>query len=201
MLTRYHAIADAIALLFAPYAEIAIHDLASQTLVYIANNRSQRKLGEGSNLCDLQNDDNLQVIGPYLKRNWDGSQLRSVSVVLRDDRGNPIGLMCINLDISVLESAKAALDLFLASNVMQPQPEVLFQDDWQERINTFIHHWLQQRQQTLSMLNGAGRRTLVEALYHEGAFKGKNAAGYVAKILGIGRATVYNYLKKMKGSV
>lgn len=201
MLTRYHAIADAIALLFAPYAEIAIHDLASQTLVYIANNRSQRELGEDSNLSDLQDDPYSQVIGPYLKRNWDGSQLRSISAVLRDDGDTPIGLMCINLDISVLESAKAALDLFLAGNVLQPQPEVLFQDDWQERINTFIHHWLQQRQQTLSTLNATGRRALVEALYHEGAFKGKNAAGYVAKILGIGRATVYNYLKSIKESI
>lgn len=201
MLIRYHAIADAIALLFAPYAEIAIHDLASQTLVYIANNRSQRELGEDSNLADLQDDYDSQVIGPYQKRNWDGSQLRSISAVLRDDQGSPIGLMCINLDISVLESAKAALDLFLAGNVLQPQPEVLFQDDWQERINTFIHQWLQQRQQTLSTLNAAGRRVLVEALYHEGAFKGKNAAGYVAKILGIGRATVYNYLKNIKEPV
>ncbi|MCS3406537.1 transcriptional regulator [Serratia sp. AKBS12] len=199
MLSRYHAIADAIALLFAPYAEVAIHDLASQTLVYIANNRSQREIGEASNMSELQQDRQLQILGPYLKRNWDGRQLRSISAVLRDDRNQPIGLLCINLDISVLEGAKAALESFLAGNALQPQPEMLFQDDWQERINTFVHNWLQQRQQTLAALNGAGRRALVEALYHEGAFKGKNAAGYVARILGIGRATVYNYLKNIKG--
>lgn len=180
---------------------MALHDLASQKLVYISNNRSQRELGEDSNLSELQDDRGLQVIGPYLKRNWDGSQLRSISAVLRDDNGDPIGLMCINLDITVLESAKAALEVFLGGNALQPQPDVLFQDDWQERINTFIHQWLQQRQQTLSSLNGAGRRAMVEALYHQGAFKGKNAAGYVAKILGIGRATVYNYLKNIKESV
>ncbi|CAI1086977.1 Uncharacterized protein conserved in bacteria [Serratia proteamaculans] len=201
MLNRYHAIADAITLLFSPYAEVALHDLASQKLVYISNNRSQRELGEDSNLSELQDDRGLQVIGPYLKRNWDGSQLRSISAVLRDDNGDPIGLMCINLDITVLESAKAALEVFLGGNALQPQPDVLFQDDWQERINTFIHQWLQQRQQTLNTLNSAGRRAMVEALYHQGAFKGKNAAGYVAKILGIGRATVYNYLKNIKESV
>lgn len=201
MLSRYHTIADAITLLFAPYAEVALHDLASQKLVYISNNRSQRELGEDSNLSELQGDQGLQVIGPYLKRNWDGSQLRSISAVLRDDNGTPIGLLCINLDITVLESAKAALEVFLGGNALQPQPDVLFQDDWQERINTFIHQWLQQRQQTLSTLNGASKRALVEALYHQGAFKGKNAAGYVAKILGIGRATVYNYLKNIKESV
>ncbi|MBS0975775.1 helix-turn-helix transcriptional regulator [Serratia rubidaea] len=201
MLTRYHAIADAIALLFTPYAEVAIHDLASQKLVYIANNRSQRELGEDSNLDDLRDNLDLQVIGPYQKRNWDGGQLRSISTVLRDDNQHPIGLMCINLDITVLSSAKAALETFLSGSALQPQPAVLFQDDWQERINTFIYQWLQQHQQTLSTLNAPARRELVEALYHQGAFRGKNAAGYVAKILGIGRATVYNYLKNCKESV
>lgn len=201
MLTRYHAIADAIALLFTPYAEVAIHDLASQKLVYIANNRSQRELGEDSNLDDLRDNLDLQVIGPYQKRNWDGGQLRSISAVLRDDNQHPIGLMCINLDITVLSSAKAVLETFLSGSALQPQPAVLFQDDWQERINTFIYQWLQQHQQTLSTLNAPARRELVEALYQQGAFRGKNTAGYVAKILGIGRATVYNYLKNCKESV
>lgn len=140
------------------------------------------------------------MIGPYQKRNWDGRQLRSISTVLRDDNRQPIGLLCINLDITVFESAKAALELFLSGQQLQPQPEVLFQDDWQERINTYIHQWLQQQQLTLAALNNASRRMLIETLYQQGAFNGKNAAGYVAKILGIARATVYNHLKNIKTS-
>ncbi|MDN0123903.1 PAS domain-containing protein [Yersinia aleksiciae] len=198
MLSRYQPIADAIAMLFSPYAEVVIHDLASQSLVYIANNYSQRELGEDSNLSDLQFDQHSQVIGPYQKRNWDGRQLRSISTVLRDDQGQSIGLLCINLDITVFESAKAVLDMFLSGHQLQPQPDVLFQDDWQERINTYIHNWLQQQQLTLATLNNVSRRLLIEALYQQGAFNGKNAAGYVAKILGIGRATVYNQLKSIK---
>lgn len=198
MLSRYQPIADAIATLFYPYAEVAIHDVTSQSLIYIANNYSQRELGEDSNLSDLQFDQHSQVIGPYQKRNWDGRQLRSISTVLRDDQGQPIGLLCINLDITVFESAKAALDMFLSGHQLQPQPDVLFQDDWQERINTYIHNWLQQQQLTLATLNSVSRRMLIEALYQQGAFNGKNAAGYVAKILGIGRATVYNQLKNIK---
>ncbi|CNI35743.1 MULTISPECIES: helix-turn-helix transcriptional regulator [Yersinia] len=198
MLSRYQPIADAIATLFYPYAEVAIHDVASQSLIYIANNYSQRELGEDSNLSDLQFDQHSQVIGPYQKRNWNGRQLRSISTVLRDDQGQPIGLLCINLDITVFESAKAALDMFLSGHQLQPQPDVLFQDDWQERINTYIHNWLQQQQLTLATLNSVSRRMLIEALYQQGAFNGKNAAGYVAKILGIGRATVYNQLKNIK---
>lgn len=198
MLSRYQPIADAIATLFSPYAEVALHDLASQTLVYIANNYSQRELGDDSNLSDLQFDQHSQVIGPYQKRNWDGRQLRSISTVLRDDNGQPVGLLCINLDITVFESAKAALDIFLSGHQLQPQPDVLFQDDWQERINTYTHHWLQQQKLTLATLNNVSRRKLIEALYQQGAFNGKNAAGYVAKILNIARATVYNQLKNIK---
>ncbi|CNE29918.1 PAS domain-containing protein [Yersinia nurmii] len=201
MLSRYHTIADAIATLFAPYAEVAIHDMASQTLVYIANNYSHRQLGEDSNLSELALDQSAQLLGPYQKRNWDGRQLRSISSVLRNDEGEIIGLLCINLDITVFENAKIALDMFLNNSGLQPQPAVLFQDDWQERINTFIHQWLQQQQLSLSTLNNHSRRSLVEALYQHGGFKGKNAAGYVAKILGIGRATVYNYLKNNKESL
>ena len=198
MLNHYHAIADAITLLFAPYAEVALHDLASQKLVYISNNRSQRELGEDSNLSEIQDDRGLQVIGPYLKRNWDGSQLRSISAVLRDDNGDPIGLMCINLDITVLESAKAALEVFLGGNALQPQPDVLFQDDWQERINTFLHAWLRERQLSLNLLTRDHKRELVLALHAEGAFKGKSASHYVANVLNMGRATVYKHLKEAK---
>jgi predicted transcriptional regulator YheO len=36
---------------------------------------------------------------------------------------------------------------------------------------------------------------LVRQLHQDGAFEGKNAANYIGQILGISRATVYNYLK------
>ena len=198
MLSRYQPIADAIATLFSPYAEVAIHDLASQKLVYIANNYSQRELGEDSNLSDLRFDQHSQVIGPYQKRNWDGRQLRSISTVLRDDNRQPIGLLCINLDITVFESAKAALELFLSGQQLQPQPEVLFQDDWQERINTFLHAWLQARNLSLQTLQMKDKRSLVQALHAEGAFEGRSGADYVANVLSMGRATVYKYLKELK---
>ena len=52
------------------------------------------------------------------------------------------------------EAAKAALDLFLSSSKVIPQPDALFRDDWQERINTFLHNWLRQRQLGLNLLTG-----------------------------------------------
>jgi predicted transcriptional regulator YheO len=53
---------------------------------------------------------------------------------------------------------------------------------------------------TLSMLTREHKRVLIEALYEEGAFNGKSAANYVAKVLSMGRATVFNHLKELRGN-
>ncbi|MDF3933750.1 helix-turn-helix transcriptional regulator [Pseudomonas citronellolis] len=198
-LDNYKAIADAIATLFFPHAEVVLHDLGSQRVAYIANNLSKREIGDDAALEDMLEDGTEERnIGPYEKLNWDGQKIRSVSTVLRDAEGTPMAVLCINLNISLFEQAKAALDLFLAPNKLIPQPDALFRDDWQERINTFLHAWLRQRQLGLNLLTREHKRELVLALHAEGAFKGKSAANYVANVLNMGRATVYKHLKELK---
>ena len=199
-LDNYRTIADAIATLFFPHAEVVLHDLRTQKVDYIANNISKRVIGDDAALEDmLSGDVDERTIGPYEKLNWDGQKIRSVSSVLRDAAGTPIAVLCINLNISLFETAKQALDLFLFSSKLVPQPDALFRDDWQERINTFLHSWLRQRQLGLNLLTRDHKRELVEALHAEGAFKGKSAANYVANVLNMGRATVYKHLKEIKG--
>ncbi|MBT8768164.1 helix-turn-helix transcriptional regulator [Metapseudomonas boanensis] len=198
-LDNYRAIADAIANLFFPHAEVVLHDLRTQKIDYIANNISKRCIGDDAALEDmLTGEVDERNIGPYEKLNWDGQKIRSISTVLRDAMGTPMAVLCINLNISMFESAKAALDLFLSSSKVIPQPDSLFRDDWQERINTFLHNWLQQRQLGLNLLTREHKRELVLALHAEGAFKGKSAANYVANVLNMGRATVYKHLKELK---
>ncbi|WP_285417575.1 PAS domain-containing protein [Pseudomonas sp. efr-133-TYG-5] len=198
-LDNFRAIADAIATLFFPHAEVVLHDLRTQKVDYIANNLSKREIGDDSALEDMLSDDvSERNIGPYEKLNWDGQKIRSLSTVLRDSGGHPLAVLCINLNISLFENAKAALDLFLSPSKLIPQPDSLFRDDWQERINTFLHNWLRERQLSLNLLTRDHKRELVLALHAEGAFKGKSASNYVANVLNMGRATVYKHLKELK---
>lgn len=199
-LDNFRAIADAIATLFFPHAEVVLHDLRTQKIDYIANNLSKREVGNDAALEDLLSGDSSERnIGPYEKLNWDGQKIRSLSSVLRDSQGQPMAVLCINLNISLFENAKAALDLFLSPSKLIPQPDSLFRDDWQERINTFLHNWLRERQLGLNLLTREHKRELVLALHAEGAFKGKSASNYVANVLSMGRATVYKHLKELKG--
>jgi predicted transcriptional regulator YheO len=198
-LNNYKTIADSMATLLFPHAEVILHDLASQTVVHIANNISKRKIGDDSALEDIAGDLTTQLsIGPYEKLNWDGQKVRSITSVLLDDKGRPEVALCINLNYSVLEQARDALNLFFQASRMVAQPEALFRDDWQERINTFLHAWLQERHLGLNSLGRDDKRNLIEALHHEGAFEGRSAYDYIANVLNMGRATVYKYVKAFR---
>ena len=198
LITRYGALADSMAVLFAGHLEVIIHDLNSQTVVYIANNISNRQLGDPAALDDVTFEYGEASFGPYEKCNWDGNNIRSVSTVLRDDAGHAIGVLCINLNTAPLEGMRDVLNLFLSRADITPQPDKLFHDDWQERINQFIQSWLAKGMVSLTTIKRKDRQELVKALYLNGAFKGKNTPDYVAKILGVGRATVFKYIKLAK---
>jgi predicted transcriptional regulator YheO len=198
LLERYAHVADSITTLFFPFAEVVIHDLADQTVAYLSNNLSKREIGDDSALEDVEETTRNKLLGPYEKVNWDGRRMRCVSTALFDDEGHAAGVMCINFNIAAFDDMQATLNLFLRGAGVIAQPEELFRDDWQERINTFLHGWLRERQIALNSLTREHRRELVEALHAEGAFKGKSSANYVAKVLGMGRATVYKHLREMK---
>ncbi|GGP25153.1 helix-turn-helix transcriptional regulator [Silvimonas amylolytica] len=200
LLERYRHVADGIATLFFPYAEVVIHHLEDQCIAYLANNLSKRQIGDDSALEEMRQGDAERIMGPYEKLNWDGRRMRSVSMVLFDDEQIAIGVMCINFNIAVFDDMQAALSLFIKGAGVIAQPAALFKDDWQERINTFMHGWLAERQLSLNTLSRNHRQALVEALYEEGAFQRKSAADYVANVLGMGRATVYKHVKKLKES-
>lgn len=87
-LDNFRTIADAIATLFYPHAEVVLHDLRTQKVDYIANNLSKRVIGDDSSLEDMLSEEiSERNIGPYEKLNWDGQKIRSLSSVLRDAGG------------------------------------------------------------------------------------------------------------------
>ena len=134
-LSIYIPIADAIATLFHPHAEVVIHDIEEDTIFYIANPYSGRKVGDPSNLKVATNDFNLDedVIGPYEKTGAKAQRIRSITAVLRNGNGNPRGILCINLDFSVLESALSVLKGFLHPPNVEDRPEILLSEPLESR--------------------------------------------------------------------
>ncbi|WP_374397959.1 transcriptional regulator [Tabrizicola sp.] len=199
-LAAFHPVCDAIALLLQPQAEVVLHDLATETVAHIANPFSRREIGEPSLLHEIDFRPDVALIGPYEKVNFDGRRIKSVSAVLRDRDARAIGVLCINLDVTQLQ---AAVDLLAALTRVPSgagQPAVLFQEDWHERINQYVHAWTARNHVSITGLSRAQKRQLVGELASDGAFGGKHAAAYVSRVLQLSRASVYNYLRAARGA-
>ncbi|CAM3592816.1 PAS domain-containing protein [Rouxiella silvae] len=191
------SIADGLAALFFPSVEVVIHNVTTGKVAYIANNLSKRNLGDDAGLDEMEFNEFERLSGPYEKLNWDGKKMRSISIASAGE-GKAGYILCVNLSTGIFEDAKNALELFLSVTRLQPQPAELFKDDWQEKINTFLHEWIRKQNTSLASLNREQKKRLVVDLQQEGAFRAKNSADYIASVLSLGRTTVYKYLREIK---
>jgi D-arginine utilization repressor len=152
-----------------------------------------------TDVADIDFDQN--VIGPYTKTNWDGRRLKSVSAVIRDPDGRPIGLMCINHDIEAFSGVLDQLLLLVGTPVPMAPATALFSGDWRERINEHIGTFLAEKNATLTGLGTNDVNHLIAWLDKVGIFEIRNATNYLADVLSVSRATIYNRLKLVRSGV
>ncbi|MCG8634532.1 MAG: PAS domain-containing protein [Desulfobacterales bacterium] len=199
-LSRFTPIADAVARLFHPSAEVVIHELSSDKVYYIANPFSGRRPGDISLLKlkaeELENEGD--IIGPYEKAGEKGQLIRAVTSVLRDDNGKALGLMCINLDYSGFEPALDLLESLIRPRQTRSHPEILFRNDWRDQIKLEIRTFLEAQSLSLDNLNAGNRRSLMACLDEKGLFYAKKSIEQVAAILNVSRATAYNDLQTVR---
>lgn len=188
ILSNYIPICDAIVQLMDPLIEVVIHDITKNNIFYINGKISNRKLGDESflNAEELINVDRMV----YPKINFDGRLIKSISVILENKY-----LLCINCDVSIFNKMQILSGALLQ---MGNQPQPLFTNDWQEKIHVSIHSYLQKHNLSFDYISQNDKKALTKHLFELGAFHEKNAADYVAKILGLGRATVFKYLKEWR---
>lgn len=195
-LNKYTAVAQAISMLLHPHAEVVLHDLSTGRITAIYNNLSKRKVGEESLLEEATNLTKLPDVFPlYSKVNWDGKKMKSVTATIRNSKGTPIGLFCINLDLSKWEEMHQFILGWIEGMDAKEKPDLLFKDDWKEKINIFVSDYLQKEALSLKTITKEQKQELVRTLHRKGAFQAKKAASYAADVLGVSRATIYNYLR------
>ncbi len=192
-ISSYISLCDSIALLLKPLVEIVIHDLSSGTIYYINGDFSKRKAGDLSLLEPEEFEENIEK-RVYSKINFDGRLIKSISVPLEDK-----WLICINADLSIFNQMKNLGELFLDTQQTN-QPESLFKNDWQEKLHKAIHDFLQQQRWKFEGLTHHQKKEMAKHLFERGAFSEKNAADYIARILQLGRATLFKYLKEWRHS-
>lgn len=183
--------------LFFPFVEGALHDLKSGTLEAVFNNFSKREIGDKTPLSELKvNTEKFpDYFPPYYKTNWDGRKLKCISLTVRDEKNKPIGLICFNFDVSIFQQIGDKFATLLQLKDEGENPIELFGEDWQGQVHLQIDRYLKENTLTLQQLSKSQKKELIRHLYGKGIFNFKNAAPFVADILNISRASLYNYLK------
>lgn len=183
-----------------PFVEVIIHDFDTEKVHHVEGSLSKIKKGDLSHL-----EDNIDLLESSIDRctspqvNKNGRLIKTISTVIFDQKGEERGLLCINFDVSNLTLTQEILNQLLTP-VVEEESEEMFKNDWQDRIHLFIHKYLQDNNLNLEILNTKQKKELVYGLFQQGAFDATNSANYIANLLNMGRATIFNYLKEWRAA-
>lgn len=197
--TVIEPIAETIARLLHPHAEVVLHDLATGKIAKVWNPFSGRKPGEPSDLDDIDPElEDEDVVGPYEKASPKGTRLKTISAIIRPEATVARFMLCINLDVSQFDVAAKLLQGFGATS--EPRPDWMFRQDIREQINLQIADYLKRHNLSIQSLDAAGRVALIAHLDQSGAFQTRRAVDHIAAALDLSRTTVYVLLRQARES-
>lgn len=193
---------SAVAETFGSRCEIVLHDLRKpdNSIVAIAGNVTERHVGGSMSqigLSVLAAGDQAKDQYNYVTRAPNGRELKSTTVVLRDEQGKPFGLFCINFDITDLRMLAAALEDLVGSD-RQPPAHVAFTDDVDQVIDAIMQEENMALGRPLDRLSKQDRLEVLSTLDRRGVFALQRSAPQVAERLGVSRATLYSDLQGLR---
>jgi predicted transcriptional regulator YheO len=184
---------------FGPHCEIVLHDyrIPDRSVVAVAGKVTERQVGSAMSeigLSVLAEGNKARDRLNYLTKTPNGRIVNSSTIVLRDEKANVFGALCINMDVTALRHAAAILD-GLIGNYAEPRPTT-FADDIRDVIDAVLSEVLGGR--TAASLSRSERLDVIRALDARGIFNVKRAMDHVAAALSVSRATAYACLQMVR---
>lgn len=199
------SIAKGISETFGQNCEVVIHDFQNleKSLVYVAGKVTGRKIGAPSTALVLQtiksNGNASNDLINYHTSTKDGKTLKSSTIFIRDDYDAIIGCMCINFDMSNFLTCQQILENFTNFNKENEHMngEKLFYDV-NEAMDEIINSTIKDCSTPKQLMQKEDKLVIVKKLDEKGVFLVKGSVDQVAKILGVSRYTIYNYLEQTR---
>ena len=195
--------------------EIALHDLTSkdQEIVAISNNPiSGREVGAKLSNLSLHYLEEKQYLNHDYVMNYktvgnDGKLMRAATYFIKEEgREMPVGMLCINVNISDLEYLTSTIKKILGIKeekdieFKMDNPVEILSSPLDEMIDMYIKECLEKMgfpsYFLAERLNVDEKIKVVKYLQEKGTIKVKGAIVLVAEKLAVSEPTVYRYLKK-----
>lgn len=201
LLGEAEKVAVALGKMFPGLCEVVLHDLRDpdHAIRVIENNLSGRAAGDPATelgLARIADPGYPDVVQNYPNRFPDGRPAKSTSIGIRNSAGEYIAALCLNLDVSVLSPVALALANLVATGTEHgAEPLETLRDRRARELRGTVEELAARRGATPRSLGRDTKRELVRQLHGEGWFDSRDAAQTIADLLGVSRATVYNYTK------
>jgi predicted transcriptional regulator YheO len=199
-------VAQAIVATVGSQCEVVVHDLRTpeQSVVAMSGNLTGRTVGSPApdpemlpgNLGAFQDD----ILREHT-RTSSGRQLVSSTVWVRNDRGEIVGAICINMDFSDLRRARDLLNQVLAEQTMETTINTSFETfatSPEEFAAIALRGAVQKVGKAVHHLNRQDKIEIIRELELAGVFRFQHAMDIVMQELGVSRASIYAYLKDIR---
>lgn len=201
-------IASAVASQFGPSCEVVVHDLShlENSIVFIAGDVTGRQVGGPVTdfvLGLLNQEQSPEDLVGYMAQTRDGKALTSSTVFLKDKRGRPIGVFCINFDVTYLVEASKHL-----TRLATPRTPIKVDKSFSADAPNLLQDMIEESLQRIiggRHLDGQSdavsrdqRLAILADLDAMGAFKIRNAVPIVADLFDVTRYTIYKDLKLLR---
>jgi predicted transcriptional regulator YheO len=185
---------------FAPLCEVVLHDLTipEHSIVQIENNLSGRSVGDSATeigLARIADPDFPDVVANYANRFPDGRAVKCTSIGLKDKSGKYVAAICLNVDVSYLNSVGAYLsELTRIKSEHAPVEETLGASP--KNVAAMILAFAAARNRDPRALTSEEKGELLQELAAAGELERRGAAEKIGAILGMSRSNIYYYLRK-----
>jgi predicted transcriptional regulator YheO len=200
-------VVDGIAKLFGENCEVLLHSFENldRSVIHIANGHVTGR-APGAPITDLGikvlqesfgGECHTDVTDCYYSRTADGKTLRSITILIRSASRKPIGMLCINLNLS------APLTSFLDTFTKAPRQEGTenlenFVTTIEDLVKTTLQGTISAINSHANIPNSVKNKTIVHELIKKGIFDMRGAIDIVARELSVSRYTIYNYIRENK---
>lgn len=179
--------------------EVVLHDLSDpqHSVVYVAGDVTGRKIGQSFDhlVKDVLNSKNFKddYVANYFFAK-DEKLVKSSTAFIRDQHGEIVGPICVNVDASVAKSLFEVAGNFLKASENEPDGEQ--NDDVTKIVLNLIDKIIAKNEG--KKLKKEQKLEFVGFINEKGIFNIKGAIEVVAAKLNVSKITIYGYLDQLK---
>lgn len=205
ILEGYKSMVNAIGDLLGDSCEVVLHSLddLNKSVIYIHNGKKTgRSIGSPVTdkalrllkECEKQKSSNS---GSYFTKTSDGHIMKSSTTIIRNLEKKPIGILCINFDISTPLSDLISILSYKKEDSLALDAEH-FASDIDDLLITTVNKVKSTIMNDESIPSRQKIKEIIKNLNNQGLFKLRNSVPQIAEVLGISRDVIYLHLRTQK---